>query len=163
MGCGPCLLGNFLFSRSLLAPEQEVTYPSLIVTLIFLGAKAEYLIYYWFILQKFLRTVGNRWKNKMLWTLNLALACVQEQELRSRASCQGGLVTSCRRFDALIQLPAWLFIVKTSPSCWSQPHQLHQYPGKETAKHCTRMCSAGCLWNQVQPADVFKAPDFQGS
>lgn len=34
------------FSRSLLASEQEVTYPSPTVTLIFLGAKAEYLIYY---------------------------------------------------------------------------------------------------------------------
>lgn len=90
MGCGPCLQGNF-FSRGPLASEQGVTSPPTL-TLFSLEHRLNIWYSYSLILQKFLRTVGNRWKNKMLWTVNLALDCVQE--LRSWASCQGGLVTS---------------------------------------------------------------------
>lgn len=125
------------------------------VTLFILEKRIGTWYSYSLIINKSLRTVGNRWTNKMLWTLNLALACEQEQALRSWALCQGGLDTSCRCFDALIWLLAWFFVVKTRPSCCSQPHQLYHYPGKETAKHCPHIGSTVCLW----PAGVFKAPD----
>lgn len=133
-----------------------------IVTLFTLEKRMGTWYSYSLIINRSLRTVGNRWKNKMLWTLNLALTCEQEQALRSWASCQGGLDTSCRCFDLLTWLLAWFFIVKTRPTCWSQPHQLYHYPWKETVKHCPHISRTGCLWNQGWLAGVFKAPDSWG-
>lgn len=75
-----------------------------IVTLFTLEKRMGTWYSYSLIINRSLRTVGNRWKNKMLWSLNLALTCEQEQALRSWASCQGGLDTSCRCFDACLVL-----------------------------------------------------------